>query len=64
MTARRLKMQKKDKKLLAELMGAIGFIIILIPIFTGLYAFTYGLLAAIIIWILSGIVAKYWGVKK
>lgn len=59
-----MKLGKKEKTMLASLLGAIGLIILLIPIFSGLYKFEYGLLIAIIIWILTGVLKGYWGVKK
>ncbi|MBU0530851.1 MAG: hypothetical protein ABIH52_02810 [Candidatus Aenigmatarchaeota archaeon] len=56
-------MKKQDKKLLVSILGAIGLIVILVGIFTPL-DFIYSLLAAIIIWIFTGILEKYWKVKK
>jgi len=57
-------MKKNEKEALVALTGAIGLIVLLIPIFSGLYPFTYGLLGALIIWILTGVLKKYLGVKK
>jgi len=37
---------------------------LLIGLFTPLYEFMYGLVAAIAIWILGGVAAKYYGVEK
>ena len=37
---------------------------LLIGLFLPVYDFMYGLVAAIAIWILSGVVAKFWGVEK
>ena len=56
-------MKKKDKTLIVSLLGAIGLIILLLGIFNVIY-FWWGLLIALIIWILTGVLAKYWGVKK
>jgi len=56
-------MKKNEKETLAALMGAIGFIILLIGIFTP-FEFTYALLAALIIWVLTGVVKKYLGIEK
>ncbi len=57
-------MKKNQKDVLVKLFGAIGVIILLGGIFLQLYEFTTGLFVAIVIWILTGVLAKYWGVKK
>ena len=57
-------MKKKDKTLIVSLLGAIGLIILLIGIFTPWYDVVTGVLIALIIWILTGVLSKYWGVKK
>jgi hypothetical protein len=59
-----MKMKENQKKALVALLGGIGTIVLLIGIFTDLYKFTYGLVAAIAIWIVTGVVAKYLGIKK
>jgi len=56
-------MKKNEKEALVALMGAIGFIIILIGIFTPI-EFMYALLVALSIWILTGVVKKYLGIDK
>ena len=57
-------MKKNEKEALVKLLGGIGLIVLLIGLFTPLYEFMYGLVAAIAIWILTGVVAKYLGVEK
>ena len=57
-------MKKNEKEAVVALFGAIGLIVLLVPIFTGIYPFTYGLVAALTIWILTGVLRKYLGVKK
>jgi len=57
-------MKENQKKALLALLSGIGTIVLLIGIFTDLYQFSYGLVAAIAIWILTGVVAKYLGVEK
>ena len=57
-------MEKRKKEALVKLLGGIGLIVLLIGLFTPLYEFMYGLVAAIAIWILTGVVAKYYGVEK
>jgi putative flippase GtrA len=55
---------KKQKEAVIKLMGGIGIIVLLTGLFTSLYPFTTGLLISIAIGILTGVLAKYWGVKK
>ncbi|MFC1742144.1 hypothetical protein ACFL3V_06420 [Nanoarchaeota archaeon] len=57
-------MKTREKEALIKLLGGIGLIVLLIGLFTGLYEFMHGLIAAIAIWILTGVVAKYLGVEK
>ena len=56
-------MKKKDKTAIISLLGAIGLIVLLLGIFTT-WNFITALIIALIIWILTGVLAKYWGVKK
>jgi len=57
-------MKKHEKKALVKLLGGLGLIILLIGIFTNLYPFTYGLVTALAVWILTGVVKVYLGVKR
>ena len=57
-------MKKNQKEALVKLLGGIGLIVLLIGLFTEMYDFMHGLVAAIAIWILTGVVAKYYGVEK
>jgi len=57
-------MKNNQKEALAWLLGAIGLLVLLGGIFTHLYEFTYGLIAAIAIWILAGFIRRYYGIKK
>lgn len=43
--------------------GGIGLIVLLIGAFTDIYGFTSGLIAAIAIWIVTGVLRSYWGLK-
>ena len=56
-------MKKREKDALVKLLGGIGLIVLLLGIFTPLQ-FTYGLVIALAIWILTGAVKVYLGVKK
>jgi len=57
-------MRKREKEALVKLLGGIGLIVLLIGLFTSLYEFLHGLVAAIAIWILTGVAAKYLGVEN
>jgi hypothetical protein len=57
-------MKKNERSALLRLIGGVGLIILLGGIFTDLYPFTYGLFAALAIWILSGVVSAYYGDEK
>ena len=57
-------MKKNEKAAILKLLGGVGVIVFLVGLFTPLYKFMYGLVAAIAIWILSGVVAAYFGVDK
>ena len=57
-------MKKREKEALVKLLGGLGLIVLLIGLFTNVYEFMHGLVAAIAIWIITGVVAKYLGVEK
>ncbi|MFC1755361.1 hypothetical protein ACFL96_18555 [Thermoproteota archaeon] len=57
-------MKKNEKEAIIKLLGGIGLIVLLIGLFTAVYEFMHGLIAAIAVWIVTGVVAKYWGIDK
>ena len=57
-------MSREAKRAYVSILGALGLIILLVGIFTELYDILVGLIVAIACWIGSGILARYWGVKK
>ena len=57
-------MKKRCKTSIVDLLGAIAFIIVLVGLFTDFYDFVHGLLIAIIIVILTGVIKKYWRVDQ
>ena len=57
-------MKKREKEAIVKLLGGLGLVVLLIGLFTGLYEFLHGLIAAIAIWILSGVIAKFWGIDE
>jgi hypothetical protein len=56
-------MSPNAKRAYVSALSALGVIILLFGIFTPL-SFWVGLIVAIACWIGSGILARYWGVKK
>jgi len=56
-------MDKKGKTAVVDLLGAIGLIVIILSFLTDAYDFWAGLLVAVIIWILTGVVKKYWRIE-
>ncbi|WP_156877352.1 hypothetical protein [Psychrilyobacter atlanticus] len=57
-------MKKQEKEALVKFLSGLGFIVLLIGLFTDLYEFTHGLIGAIAIGIIAGVIARYLGVKK
>ena len=57
-------MSTNAKRAYVSLLGLIGLIILLVGLFTLAYDFIIGLIIAIVCWVGSGILARYWGVKK
>ena len=57
-------MSSNAKRAYISLLSLIGLIILLVGLFTPAYDFIIGLIIAIAIWVGSGILGRYWGVKK
>ena len=56
-------MSKAAKRAYISIMSLLGLIVLLLGIFTELDFFV-GLILAIALWVGSGILGRYWGVKK
>lgn len=56
-------MSKQAKRAYISIMSLLGLIVLLLGIFTELDFFV-GLILAIALWVGSGILGRYWGVKK
>ena len=56
-------MSPRAKRAYVSIMGLVGLVFLFVGIFTPL-DFFIGLIIAIVLWIGSGILARYWGVKK
>jgi len=57
-------MSTNAKKAYISLLGLLGLVVLLVGLFLDVYDFMLGLIIAIVLWVGSGILAKYWGVKK
>jgi uncharacterized membrane protein YbaN (DUF454 family) len=58
-------MSREAKTAYVSILSALGLIVLLLGIFfPNVLPFTTGLIIAIICWIASGILARYWGVKR
>lgn len=57
-------MSTRAKKAYVSLISLVGLVVLLVGLFTHVYNFMTGLIAAIVLWVGSGILARYWGVKK
>ena len=57
-------MKKNQKEAIIKLLGGLGFLVLIVGMFTDLYEFLYGVIGAFAIWILSGVFATYFGMKK
>ncbi len=56
-------MSKKAKTTYLSILSAVGLVVLLVGLFTAL-SFWVGLIIAIVCWVASSILAKYWKVKK
>ena len=56
-------MSKQAKKAYVSILSLVGLLFLLLGIFTTLDFFV-GLIIAIVCWVGSGILGRYWGVKK
>ncbi len=57
-------MSRNAKTTIISLLGLVGLAVLLVGLLTDVYSFTIGLIIAIVIWGGSGVLAKYWRVKK
>lgn len=57
-------MSKNAKIAFVSLISLVGLIVLLVGLFTNVYDFFVGLIIAIACWVGSGILARYWEVKK
>lgn len=57
-------MENHQKKAIVGLAGGMGVIVFLLGLFTDLYSFMVGLIAALGVWIFTGFLGTFLGVKK
>jgi hypothetical protein len=55
---------ENKKELIVGLLGAAGVVVLLLGLLAETYEFMLGLVIAIGIWLVSGLLARYWGVPK
>lgn len=56
-------MKKNQKQAIVSLISGLGVIVLLVGVFTDIYEFTTGLIIAIALWIIDGVVATFLGVS-
>lgn len=57
-------MSRNAKIAYVSLIALVGLLVLLVGLFTPAYGFFVGLIIAIACWVGSGILAKYWEIKK
>jgi hypothetical protein len=57
-------MSKNAKIAYVSLISLAGLIVLLVGLFTDAYSFWVGLIIAIACWVGSGILGRYWEIKK
>jgi len=57
-------MSRNAKIAYVSLLSLVGLIVLLVGLFTPAFGFFVGLIVAIACWVGSGILAKYWEIKK
>ena len=57
-------MSRAAKNAYVSIFSLVGLIVLLVGLFTDAYGFMIGLIIAIVCWVGSGILRRYWGVKK
>jgi hypothetical protein len=57
-------MSRNAKIAYVSLIGLAGLMVLLVGLFTSAYGFFVGLIIAIALWVGSGILARYWELKK
>jgi hypothetical protein len=55
--------KRKTAHTIAGVLGIIGFAFLLLGIFTPMLEFLHGLLIAIVFWVITGVVKKWFGLK-
>jgi len=57
-------MSNEAKRAYVSILSLVGLVVLLLGIFTSAYDFFVGLIIAIVCWVGSSILGRYWGVKK
>jgi len=57
-------MSTNAKRAIVGLVGGMGLIFLLIGALAHVYATTTGLIIMFVCWLVAGVLARYWGLKK
>ena len=57
-------MSVNAKRAIVGLIGGLGFIFLLIGAIGHVYPTTTGVIIMFVCWLLAGVMAKYWGLRK
>ena len=57
-------MSRKAKRAIVGVLGGIGIVMILLGVLAHVYATTTGIIIAVCCWITSGVLERYWGLRR
>ena len=57
-------MSENAKRAIVGLVGGLGLIFLLIGVLTDAYNTVIGVIIMFVCWLISGVLAKFWGLKK
>jgi len=57
-------MSANAKRAIVAFIGGLGFIFLLLGAIGHVYATTTGVIIMFVCWLVAGVLAKYWGLKK
>jgi len=55
---------ERRKNMWVSILGLVGLVVLLVGVLTPYFPWPWWLIFALIFWIGSGILSRYWGVKK
>lgn len=57
-------MSVNAKRAIVGLVGGLGLILLLVGALAHVYATTIGVILMFVCWLVAGVLARYWGLKK